>query len=134
MKKFFLLLLLCAVSIPAFCQTDAVVAAAPLTFFETIKAVFLPAIIAQLLVLFADAKKYYGSPDWSWGSFFSSKIRPFLYTTLGGMSLFILFTYLPATKQFIEAWTGSPIVELTSAALFGTAAALINGFSKPTKA
>ena len=130
MKKFFLLIVL-LVSFSCFCQpTMLSEAKEPVTLMSTILSIFLPAIVAQIMVLFADAKKWYGSDSWSWSIFIYSKIVPFLLTTVGGVLLYILLTYLPIAKPFIEIFTGSPIVELTSASLFGVAVAIIDGFMK----
>jgi hypothetical protein len=103
------------------------------TLWDTIVTIFVPAILAQTLVLFADAKKYYSSEIWSWSIFFGTKIKPFLITTFGGVALYVILQLVPTTQPFIEIFVGSPIASYSAAALFGAAAAIVDGFTKKSK-
>lgn len=98
--------------------------------FSVFWSIFFPGILSAGLVLFADAKKHFTSPDWSWQVFLLTKIRPFLVTVIGGGLLYFILAYVPLTKPFIEILTGSALTEITVASLFGAAAAIYDGFSK----
>lgn len=128
MKKVFLTLLMFFTISIIFAQSAEITPVVEVTVWSLFKTILLPAIIAQFIVLFADAKKYYFSPDWNWTIFLTSKIKPFLLTTVGGSILLVILFYVPASKVFIEILTGSPITVITSAALFGAASAIIDGF------
>lgn len=100
---------------------------------EAIKTIFLPAILGQLLVLFADARKHYGTIQWSWGIFFDTKIKTFLITTIGGIILYLIIALLPITQQFIETLADSKLTEVTALGFFGLVAGIVDGFSKKKK-
>jgi hypothetical protein len=129
MKKLLLCLMLMMTCL-TFAQNPEEVVAVNDTFLSTLLSVFVPAILASALVLFADAKKWFMTKEWSWSYFFASKLRPFLYTTIGGVILYVLLTLIPATKPFIEILAGSPLTELTAGALFAAATAIVDGFTK----
>lgn len=101
--------------------------------FSAIKSVFLPGIISMLLVLFADAKRYFMSEEWQWSIFFNTKIKPFLFTTIGGILLYIILGLMPFLQPFIEILVESKLTEITSAAFFGMAVAIVDGFTKKKK-
>lgn len=128
MKKLLVFLMLIVTSF-AFCQTT-VEPNETTSLFSEMLSFFLPAVIAQALVLFADAKKWFMTNEWSWQYFFASKARPFLYTTIGGMVLYVVLYYLPMSKQFIEVLMGSQLGTITAASLFAAAAAIVDGFTK----
>lgn len=98
--------------------------------FSAIKSIFLPAIVGMLLVLFADARKHFNTPEWSWKTFFYTKIKPFLMTTVGGVILYLIIAYVPFTKPFIEILADSTLTEVTALGFFGLAAGVIDGFTK----
>lgn len=128
MKKFMLLLL------SVFCISTMFAMQEPSesieVTFSAIKSIFLPGIVSMLLVLFADAKRYFLSEEWSWKIFFTTKIKPFLLTTVGGVVLYVLLGYVPFLQPFVEILTESELTEITSAAFFGAAVAIVDGFTK----
>lgn len=101
------------------------------TSFDAVKSLFLPAIFASLLVLFAEAKKYFFTDEWDFKVFLSTNIIPFLLTNGIAVVLYFLIAYLPFSKPFIEILAGSAITELTAGALIGTATAIVKGLLKP---
>lgn len=128
MKKIFLTLMMFFTISFIFAQTAEIKPVVEVTIWSLFTSIMLPAIFAQFLVLFADAKKYYFSPEWNWQIFLTSKIKPFLITTVGGSLLLVILYYIPISKVFIEILIGSPITGITAAALFGAASAIIDGF------
>lgn len=103
------------------------------TSFSAVKSFFLPSLITALLVLFADAKKWMFSGEWSWTIFWNSKFKPFIFSMVGGIVLYFVLAFLPFTKPFIEVLGGSEFAELTAASFIGMATAIINGILKPTE-
>jgi hypothetical protein len=128
MKKLILCLLMLLTVSVIFAQTPEITTSPEVGIWSLFKSIMVPAILAQFLVLFSDAKKYYTSPEWSWNIFFTSKIKPFLFTTIGGIILLVILNYLPIANVFIEILIGSPISSITAASLFGAASAIIDGF------
>ena len=99
--------------------------------FNAILDFFLPVLTGQIIILLSDAKKYMGSGIWSWGVFFSTKIKPFLITLGIAVGVYLLLAYASFMQPFLEVFTG-PIGALTAAGLFAAAQAIIDGWSKPT--
>lgn len=128
MKKIFLTLMLFFTISIIFAQTEEVTPVVEVGILGLFTTIMLPAIFAQFLVLFADAKKYYFSPTWDWSIFLTSKIKPFLITTVGGTLLLVLLYYIPISKVFVEILIDSPINSITAATLFGAASAIVDGF------
>lgn len=131
MKKLFLFIFTLFVIMPVFAQAET--EPVDVNFVSVLKNIFLPAIIAQFTVLFADAWKWFNTPEWSWSTLFSTKLKPFLLTTIGGIVLYFILGFIPAVQPFIEILVGSPIGSLTAATLFGAAAAIIDGLTKKVK-
>lgn len=100
--------------------------------FNAIYDFFLPGVIGAALVLASDAKKYILSGAWSWSVFFKTKALPFILTVVFAVVIYLVLAYVPIARPFIEIFTGYELVEITSAALMGAAAAIINGVIKPT--
>lgn len=103
------------------------------TFKLTIKAFllfFLPAVAGEVAVLFADARKYFNTPEWSWDIFFLTKIRPFLWTLGVGTAIYFIALFVPWTTYIIETMSESALTPYTASAVFGAAAALVDGFTK----
>jgi len=99
--------------------------------FSAVKSIFLPAIVGMLLVLFADAKKHFRTPEWSYKIFFKTKIKPFLITSIGGIVLYLIIALFPFTLPFIEVLADSPLTEVSAFGFFGLASGVVDGFTKP---
>lgn len=130
MKKLFLFLFALFIALPVMAYNVVTEDTVDVNFVSVLTNVFLPAIMGQVLVLFADAWKYFNTPEWSWSTFGKTKALPFLLTTVIGVALYFILAFVPAVKPFIEVMTDSSIGSLTSATLFGAAAAILDGFTK----
>lgn len=93
---------------------------------------FIPAILGSISALVSDAKKWIGSGQWDWDIFWSTKIRPFLYTLVLAVLIFISIKFVPFLTTVYEALSGVSLVEFTAYTLFTAASAIIDGFIKPT--
>lgn len=99
------------------------------TVWGFIQTLVLPTVIAQVLVLLADAGKYIKAGEFSFAVFFTTKLKPFLITHLLSVVLIALYVFVPYFTTIFTSFTG---VELTmsSVGLYATVTALVDGFLK----
>lgn len=92
----------------------------------------LPAILAALSVLGAEAYKYVNTPLWDTDVFIKSNLLPFGLTVALSLAVYFILVYLPVLKPVLEDVTGQQII-ITSAGIFGFAQACIKGFLQKKK-
>jgi len=127
MKKSILLLVTFFTVVSVFAQ-EAVVELDP--SFSAIKSFFLPSIAMSALVLWSDTVKHLKAGTWEFGIFLSTKMIPFAITNAIAIAIYLLLSYLPFTKGFIEILAGSSLAEVTAASLVGAATAIVDGLMK----
>lgn len=127
MKRFFLFF---AMLFMAFSATAQVVEIVLETSFSAVTTFFIPAVLASLLLLWADTAKHIKAGTYDAGVAMRTKIIPFLITQALAVAIYFLLAYLPFTKPFIEELAGLEIAELTAAAFVGTASTIVDALYK----
>lgn len=97
--------------------------------------IFLPGFIGALGVLFADAFKYLGTPEWNTKIFLKTKASPFVIVNAVALLLAALSTIenLTGTFEMLSGWIGEDLTALTTASLFAAATAIVDGILKRVK-
>lgn len=100
----------------------------------SLKAYFIPAVIGQIIVLLADAKKHMIQGHWSTEIFVKTKLKVFGITTAIALGQYIILFYLPAAELLVKALTEAHLIEFISVTMFAAYASVIDGLtkSKPT--
>lgn len=93
---------------------------------------FLPAILGSISMLFADAKKWFGS-EWDWNVFWQTKIKPFLISIGIAVGIYVLLSVAPFLKPAIEALSGVGLVEASAYVFMLAATGLVDNFLKKKK-
>ena len=97
--------------------------------------IFLPGFIGALGVLFADAFKYLGTPEWNTKIFLKTKTLPFVIVNVVALLLAFLSTIesLSGAFEMLSGWIGEDLTALTTASLFAAATAIVDGILKRVK-
>lgn len=118
------------VAILSYAQTTETAVEHTETVISFLTSLVVPGIVASLAVLVADASKWINSGQWSLSMFIQTKLKTFLFVNLCAVILALVIFYVPQAKNLIASVTGTDLTMLTTATIYATVTALIDGFSK----
>lgn len=98
--------------------------------FSAIKAFFLPSLGVSALALWSDTWKHIRMGDWELSVFLNTKLIPFAITHIIAVALYLILSYLPWSKPFIEAMGESTLGSITAGSLVGLASRFVDDFLK----